>query len=53
MSKLKPYINNYNWKRIILPAGSKEWQTFEQNDNTVVLNVLYVKQNTKKNKCCI
>ena len=24
ISKLKPYINNYNWKRINFPAGSEE-----------------------------
>ena len=29
ISKLKPYINKYNWKGINFPAGSKEWQTFE------------------------
>ena len=44
MSKLKPYINKYNWKRIEFPAGSKEWQKFEQNNKTIALNILYVNQ---------
>ena len=26
ISKLKPYINKYNWEGIDFPAGSKEWQ---------------------------
>ena len=26
ISKLKPYINKYNWEEIDCPAGSKEWQ---------------------------
>ena len=26
ISKLKPYINKYNWEGINFPAGSKEWQ---------------------------
>ena len=47
ISKLKPYINKYIWKGIEFPAGSKEWQKFEQNNKTTALNILYVKQ-TKK-----
>ena len=48
ISKLKAYINTYNWEGIHFPAGSKEWQKFERNNNTIALNVLYVKHNTKK-----
>ena len=48
ISKLKPYINKYNWEGINFPAGSKEWQKFEGNNNTIALNVLYVKHNIKK-----
>ena len=44
ISKLKPYINKYNWKGIEFPAGSKEWQKYEQNNKTIALNILYVKQ---------
>ena len=29
ISKLKLYINKYNWRGIKVPAGSKEWQIFE------------------------
>ena len=54
ISKLKLYINKYNWERIEFPAGPKEWIKFEQNNKTIALNVLYVQYNTKKkNKCCI
>ena len=38
---------------INFPAGSKEWRKFERNNDTIALNVLYVEQNTKTNKCCI
>ena len=48
ISKLKPYINKYNWEGINFPAGSKEWQKFERNNDTIALNILYVKHNTKK-----
>ena len=30
ISKLKPYINKYNWEGINFQAGSKEWQKFEK-----------------------
>ena len=48
ISKLKPYINKYNWEGINFPAGSKEWQKFEQNNDTIALNILYAEKNTKK-----
>ena len=48
ISKLKPYINKYNWEEINFPTGSKEWQKPEQNNDTITLNVLYVEQITKK-----
>ena len=41
-------INKYNWEGINVPAGSKKWQKFERNNNTIVLNVLYVKHNIEK-----
>ena len=47
ISKLKPYINKYNWKGIDFPAGPKEWIKFEKNNKTIALNSLYVPCNTK------
>ena len=52
ISKLKPYINKYNWKGIEFPARSKEWQNFEQNNKTIALNILHVNHNAK-NMCII
>ena len=48
ISKLKPYINKYNCKGIHFPSGPNEWQKFERNNNTITLNILYVKK-IKKN----
>ena len=31
ISKLKPYINKYNWKGIDFPAGPKDWEKFEKS----------------------
>ena len=50
ISKLKPYINKYNWEGINFPAGSKEWQKFEKNNETIALNILYLKKDAKKKK---
>ena len=44
ISKLKPYIKKYNCEGINFPAGSKEWQRFEQNKDTIALDILYVKK---------
>ena len=52
ISKLKPYINKYNWKGIKFPARPEEWIKFERNNKTIALNVLYIPRNTKT-KCRI
>ena len=46
-SKLKPYINKYNWEGIDFPAGPKEWKKFERNNKTIALNILFIPHNTK------
>ena len=53
ISKLKTYINKYNCEGINFPAGSKDWKKFEQNTDTIALNTLYVKQNTKNQNITI
>ena len=47
ISKIKPFIEQYNWKDIDFPSTSKDWKKFELN-NEIVLNILYVPHNTKK-----
>ena len=47
ISKIKPFIEEYNWKIIDFPSTSKDWKKFELN-NEVALNILYVLHNTKK-----
>ena len=50
ISKLRPFINNYNWKDIEFPSHSKDWRKFEQNNKTIRLNILYAPYNTKQIK---
>ena len=47
VSKIKPFIEKYNWEDINFPSTSKDWKKFESN-NEVPLNILYVPSNTKK-----
>ena len=50
ISKIDPFINKYNWKDIDFPSGPKDWKMFEQNNETIALNILYApyKITTKK-----
>ena len=48
ISKIKPFIDNYNWNDINFPAAKKDWNKFEVNNKNVALNILYVPFNTKK-----
>ena len=47
ISKIKPFIDQYNWKDIDFLAICKDWKKFESN-NEIALNILYVSHNTKK-----
>ena len=47
ISKIKPFIDQYNWKDIDFPSTSKDWRRFELN-NEIAHNILYVPHNTKK-----
>ena len=47
ISKIKPFINQYNWKDIDFPPTNKDWRKLELN-NYIALNILYIPHNTKK-----
>ena len=48
MSKIKPFINTYNWKDRTFPSHSNDWKKFEQNNKTIALNIFFVPYNTKQ-----
>ena len=48
ISKIKPFIEQYNWNGIEVPATCKDWKKFEQNNELIALNILYVPYKTKK-----
>ena len=48
ISKIKSFIDNYNWNGINFPPAKKDWNKFEVNNKNVALNILYVPFITKK-----
>ena len=41
ISKIKPFIDQYNWKEIDFPSLEKDWKTFELNNRSIALSILY------------
>ena len=48
ISKLKLYINKYNWEGIKFPAGPKDWIKLERNNKTILPNILFTQHNIKR-----
>ena len=48
ISKIKPFIDHYNWKEIDFPYLLKNWKKFEQNNKAIALNIVFVPHNTKQ-----
>ena len=48
ISKIKPFIDKYDWKEIDFSSQGKDWKTFESNNKSIALNILYVFHNTEK-----
>ena len=47
ISKIEPFINQYNWEGIDFPAGIKDWKKIERNNKIIALNILSIPRNTK------
>ena len=48
VSKIKPFIDQYNWNNIDFRSTSKDWKKFELNNELIALNILYVPHKTRK-----
>ena len=42
ISKIKQFLNNYNWKNIDFPSQRNDWERFERSNDDIVLNILSV-----------
>ena len=50
ISNTEPFIDKYNWKDIDFPSRVKYWKNFEQNNEIIALNILYLPHNTKQRR---
>ena len=48
ITKIKPFIDQYNWKEIDFPLRKKDWNEFEKYNQTIALNILHVPHNTEE-----
>ena len=48
ISKIKPFINQCDWKRINIPSHKEAWKKFETYNKSIALNILFVPHNTEK-----
>ena len=48
ISKIKPFIDKYDWTEIDFPSQGKDWKKYESNNKSIALNILYVPHNTEK-----
>ena len=44
VSNIKSFINKYNWSRINYPSKIDDWKTFEKDNPTIALKILYIKK---------
>ena len=44
ITKIKPFMNKYNWERIHFPSEKDDWKEVDKNNVTIALNVLYAKK---------
>ena len=44
ITKLKPFINKYNWEGINFKSEKSNWKSFLKNSGRIALNVLYSKK---------
>ena len=48
VSKIKPFINQYNWNDIDFSSTGKDWKKIELTNESIALNILYVPYKTGK-----
>ena len=47
ITKIKYYMNNFNWENINFPPTQQDYEQFEMNNNTIALNILKIQEQEK------
>ena len=50
ISKIKPFIDQYNWKKIDFPPEQNNWKMFKQNNKTIARNIFFIPHSTKQTR---
>ena len=50
ITRITPFINQYNWTEIDFLTKSKNWNKFEISNETIVINVFFSPRNRKEIK---
>ena len=48
ITKIKPFMNKYNWKEIDFQSHKNDWNEFERGSKSIAPNVLFVPYNTEQ-----
>ena len=48
ITKIKQYTNNFDWKNVNFPPQEQDYKTFEMNNKSIAINILYVPSDTGK-----
>ena len=48
ITKIKPFIDQYNWEGVDFPSHKKDWGEFKKNNKAIALNILYVPHSTEE-----
>ena len=48
ISKIKHFIDQYNWKGVNFPSHKEDWKKFESNNKSIALNISFMLYNTEK-----
>ena len=52
ITKIKPFINKYNWEEINFSSEKDDWKKFEKKYVIIALNVLYAKKEKNVSYLC-
>ena len=44
MTKIKPFINKYNWEKINFPSEKDDWRKIEKNNLIIAINICMLKK---------
>ena len=53
ISKINPFIDQYDWKEIDFLSNKDDWKEFKSNNESITLNILHVLLQYRRNKTCI